>query len=357
MGDHDNQDDLAAAMALMQQQMLQMQQTMQAREQAFQKAAEHAAQQQQQQGAFALIKNMASSSANKNPEADCSTKVNRVDTSKIDELSAKVDQLIMINQNHVFIIEESSLEQSAKDTASDTDKPTEDQQENNQQTAPIITTAPQDELKRLAMMMQQLLQGQQVQGKELNQVTTNINTRMNNMFNDLSTKYDNVASHMRQMDIQISQIAEIVRRQQGSLSGKTETNPKECNAVALRSGRQLTEPVPKRFTTAEKGKQKESEQSPLDVPVAENETEQPAEADPLIQDLHAEPVTCPRIHTKEDLNIKLPLIDVNQMIPSMRSLMKGLVSRKKSGDNDVMMVSKECSAVLQKKPIKNLAPN
>ena len=59
----------------------------------------------------------------------------------------------------------------------------------------------------------------------------------------------------------------------------------------------------------------------------------------------------------EDLNIKLPLIDVNQMIPSMRSLMKGLVSWKKSGDNDVMMVSKECSAVLQKKPIKNLAPN
>ena len=81
------------------------------------------------EGAFALIKNMASSSANKNPEADCSTKVNSVDTSKIDELSAKVDQLIMINQNHVFIMEESSLEQSAKDTASDTDKPTEDQQE------------------------------------------------------------------------------------------------------------------------------------------------------------------------------------------------------------------------------------
>ena len=37
MGDHDNQDDLAAAMALMQQQMLQMQQTMQARNKPFRK--------------------------------------------------------------------------------------------------------------------------------------------------------------------------------------------------------------------------------------------------------------------------------------------------------------------------------
>ena len=50
-------------------------------------------------------------------------------------------------------------------------------------------------MKSLAMMMQQLLQGQQIQGKALNQVTADINARMNNMFNDLSTKCDNVASH------------------------------------------------------------------------------------------------------------------------------------------------------------------
>ncbi|KAF3527238.1 hypothetical protein DY000_02039961 [Brassica cretica] len=42
---------------------------------------------------------------------------------------------------------------------------------------------------------------------------------------------------------------------------------------------------------------------------------------------------------------KLPLIDAIQMIPSMCSLMKGLVSGKISGDSDVMMLSKECSAV------------
>lgn len=56
-------------------------------------------------------------------------------------------------------------------------------------------------------MMQQLLQGQQIEGKALNQVTRDINSRMNHMFNDLSTKYENIASHMRQMDVEIAQIA------------------------------------------------------------------------------------------------------------------------------------------------------
>ncbi|KAG5393586.1 hypothetical protein IGI04_023549 [Brassica rapa subsp. trilocularis] len=71
MGDHGNQDDLASAMAFMQQ----MQQTMQTCEQVGQQAAEQGAQKQDfmtqtTERAFALIENMASSSANKNPETD-----------------------------------------------------------------------------------------------------------------------------------------------------------------------------------------------------------------------------------------------------------------------------------------------
>ncbi|KAF2563666.1 hypothetical protein F2Q70_00014708 [Brassica cretica] len=146
-----------------------------------------------------------------------------------------------------------------------------------QPAAPAPVAASQDETKA---MLQQLLQGQQIQGKALNQVTTEINTRMNHMFNDLSTKYDNVASHMGQMDIQIAQTAESVKRQQGTLPGNTDKNPKECNAVGLRNGKQLSDPVRKKFTAAEKGKQKESEQPPADALVAENEREPTVEANP-----------------------------------------------------------------------------
>lgn len=94
--------------------------------------------------------------------------------------------------------------------------------------------------------MQLLLQGQQIQGKALNQVTTEINTRMDNMFTELNSKYDAVASHIRKMDVQIAQTAETIKRQQGTLPGKT--YKKDCNTVELRSGRHLPYPVSKKLT-------------------------------------------------------------------------------------------------------------
>ncbi|KAF3558737.1 hypothetical protein F2Q69_00013198 [Brassica cretica] len=193
---------------------------------------------------------------------------------------------------------------------------------------------------------------------------------MNHMFNDLSTKYDNVASHMRQMDVQIAQTAESVKRQQGTLPGKTDKNPKECNAIALRSGRTLPDTIPKKFSAAEKGKQKESEQPRSEPPpLSGEELEQSAETDPTPVAQPVEPIP-PREYTPkvpyavpektsrkdreetkckkllEDLTIKLPLVDAIQMIPSMRSLMKGLNSGKVTGDSELLMVSKECTAVL-----------
>ncbi|XP_009124167.1 uncharacterized protein LOC103849105 [Brassica rapa] len=56
----------------------------------------------------------------------------------------------------------------------------------------------------------------------------------------------------------------------------------------------------------------------------------------------------------EDLTIKLPLVDAIQMIPSMRSLMKGLISGKVTGDSELLIISKECTSVLQNKTIKKL---
>ena len=205
-----------------------------------------------------------------------------------------------------------------------------------QQAAPSPTAAPQDEMKSVVTMMQQLLQGQQIQGKALNQVTTDINSRMNNMFNDLSTKYDNVTSHMRQMDIKIAQTAESVKKQQGTLPGKTDKNPKECSAVELRSGRRLPDTAPKKLTAVEKGKQKEGEQPQSEAaPFSDEETEQPADSDPAPAATPVEPVPTREYTPKvpyhvpakksrkdreemkckkmlEDLTIKLPLIDLSR---------------------------------------------
>ncbi|XP_013617542.1 PREDICTED: uncharacterized protein LOC106324065 [Brassica oleracea var. oleracea] len=210
---------------------------------------------------------------------------------------------------------------------------------------------------------------------------------MNHMFGDLSTKYDNIAGHMRHMDIQIAQTAESVKRQQGTLPGKTDKNPKECNAVQLRSGKQLSVPKKRRFTAAEKGKQKETEQLPADQaderntePALETSSlgpEQPAEAVRPIPEavpprkyIPKVPYPVPARATRkvratckdkeemkcrkmlEDLTVRLPMMDAIQKMPSMRSFMKGLISGKISEESEFMTVSKECSAVLQNRQIK-----
>ncbi|KAF3509003.1 hypothetical protein F2Q69_00006443 [Brassica cretica] len=212
------------------------------------------------------------------------------------------------------------------DAAAETETLEEDQQE----AAPATASGPPDELKG---MMQKLLQGQQVQGKALNQVTTEINTRMDNMFTELNSKYDAIASYIRQMDVRITQTAETIKRQQGTLPGKTDKNPKDRNAVELRNGRHQSDPIPKKLTAQEKGKQKEGEQPPFeDVYDDEHELEQPSVAEPVApttQDQHVTtrvytpkvPYTvlakksrkdCEEMKCKkmlEELNVKLSLMD------------------------------------------------
>ncbi|KAF2545521.1 hypothetical protein F2Q70_00021305 [Brassica cretica] len=158
--------------------------------------------------------------------------------------------------------------------------------------------------------------------------------------------------------------------QQGTLLGKTDKNPKDCNAVELRSGRHLPYHVSKKLTAQEKGKQKEGKQPPReDVLDDKQDVEQPTVIEPVALTTQDQPVPtrvysskvpypvpakksrkdCEEMKCKkmlEELNVKLSLMDAIRMIPSMRSLVKGLISGKTSADSDIMKVSKECSAVL-----------
>ncbi|KAF2594053.1 hypothetical protein F2Q70_00042315 [Brassica cretica] len=362
-------------------------------------------------GAFELIENMASSSLNKNKEHDRSKSVN-----SIDDLAAKVDQLLKGNQSQVFIMEEAAPEKSAGDLEFDAEISRDDQQEVsyvngqgwqlknyhpnlNARNNPQLFWPKQDKPADPAQSNQGLYAGYQknyqphtyvlsqpqnnppqMQKHQNTQPATSAHVAVpqdeTKAMSDLSTKYDNVASHMRQMDIQIAQTAESVKRQQGTLPRKTDKNPKECNVVELRSGKQLSEPVKMRFTAAEKGKKKESEQSPADTPAAEKEREptvgtnspgpeQPGKAvRPIPEPVPAHEYT-PKVpypvpakatckdreemkcrKMLEDLTVRLPLMDAIQMMPFMRSFMMGLISEKISEESEFMSVSKEVSRTL-----------
>ncbi|KAL0876956.1 hypothetical protein Bca101_026661 [Brassica carinata] len=112
-------------------------------------------------------------------------------------------------------------------------------------------------------MMHQMLQSQQIQAKALNQVTTDINSKMNNMFTELSTKYETMSNHIKRIDVQLVQTDETVKRQQENLRGKNVINPRSehTNATELR---------------CDKSEEKETEQPFAETSLgAEERTEHP----------------------------------------------------------------------------------
>ncbi|KAL0647276.1 hypothetical protein Bca4012_045567 [Brassica carinata] len=168
-------------------------------------------------GAFELIENMAATSANKNEESDRSKKGNSFDTQKIDELSAKVDQLLKITKGTSSAWSKLRLGRFRTTTS-----------DNRRAIGKLFQLS--------GIVNQMMLQGMQIHGKALNHVFIDINTRMDNMFTELNTKYDIVNNHIKRIDVQLAQTAESVKRQQGMLSGKNAMNPRveHCNETELR---------------------------------------------------------------------------------------------------------------------------
>ncbi|KAL1192833.1 hypothetical protein V5N11_003388 [Cardamine amara subsp. amara] len=126
------------------------------------------------------------------------------------------------------------------------------QQQNTQFAAPqqaVSAPTSQDELKSL---MQQLMVNQQ-------KASTEINVKVDHMYNDLNAKYKAVTAHVKKLDTQVAQTAEAIKRPAGALLGKGELprNEYHVNAVEFRSGRLL---VPPTMTSShEKAKEKLTE--------------------------------------------------------------------------------------------------
>ncbi|KAF2619178.1 hypothetical protein F2Q68_00039043 [Brassica cretica] len=116
------------------------------------------------------------------------------------------------------------------------------QPQSNRQAIPATENSQPDELKGLGMMMQQLLHSMQIQGKALNQVSTDINTRMDNMFTEVNTKYDTVSDHIKRIDVQLAQTAESVKRQQELRCEKAEgKEPEQLSAETAPCAKERTE--------------------------------------------------------------------------------------------------------------------
>ncbi|XP_024014510.1 uncharacterized protein LOC112088459 [Eutrema salsugineum] len=94
--------------------------------------------------------------------------------------------------------------------------------------------SPQSPDNEVKSMLEQILEGQQ-------KMTVDFNGKIDALYLDLNGKIEVLNTHVKKLDTQVAQTAESVKRQEGFLPGKTNTNPRHyCSAISLRSGKKLT---------------------------------------------------------------------------------------------------------------------
>ncbi|KAF3540632.1 hypothetical protein F2Q69_00020760 [Brassica cretica] len=130
--------------------------------------------------------------------------------------------------------------------------------------------AEQTHKSKLESMMEQVLKGQQKMSEVLDE-------RLDSVYSDLHDKFGTLSDHVKKLDSQVAHNAGFVRRDEGFLTGKTDTNPgRQVCAVLLRSGKRLS-PTAVEITYAEKPS--EAEKTTINLDEEEEELEEDVEID------------------------------------------------------------------------------
>ena len=130
--------------------------------------------------------------------------------------------------------------------------------------------AGQTHRSKLDSMTSQVLKRQQKMSAVLDE-------RLDSVYPDLHDKFETLSDHVKKLDSQFAHNAEFVRRDEGFLLGKTDTNPRcQFCAVLLRSGKRRS-PSAVEITSAEKPP--EDEKATINLDEEEEELEEDVEID------------------------------------------------------------------------------
>ncbi|KAK2393252.1 hypothetical protein QL285_055218 [Trifolium repens] len=127
----------------------------------------------------------------------------------------------------------------------------------NQKAAPVAPNVPQK--SNLELMMENFILAQTQQNKEF--INQNIHT--NELIKQLANKFDAMATHNKMLETQISQVAQqqaATSAPAGTFPGQPQPNPKgHANAVTLRNGKALEDPIEKKARDHDVGKSVEND--------------------------------------------------------------------------------------------------
>ena len=228
-----------------------------------------------------------------------------------------------------------------------------------------------------------------------------LDVKLDYVYSDLHDKFETLSDHVKKLDSQVAHNAGFVRRDEGFLPGKTDTNPShQVCAVLLRSGKRLS-PNAVEITYAEKPLDAEKATINLDEEVEEleenveidrqegNNVDRPTminidrhnennvdrrstPAKPTVERVYRTlpPFPPNKTQTKRELDkaickkafdkitLEMPLSDAIKVAPSIKKYVKDMVSNSfPAVEHSVMMVSEDVSAIIQgETPIKRPDP-
>ena len=180
------------------------------------------------------------------------------------------------------------------------------------------------------------------------------NKRLEKVENDVHS----MATHMKNLEVQMSQIAQSVSGQHkpGQFPGQPTINPKDCKAIHLRSGTSyegpsMPETPPKPVAEPEKEADVEVEKEELETsspPVKPTEVKVPFPQ--MLQRKKKNDQFAKFWEIFKKVQINIPLIEALQQMPGYVKFLKEAVAKKKKwGHHETVNLTENCSAILQMK--------
>ncbi|KAL5545127.1 hypothetical protein UlMin_008911 [Ulmus minor] len=163
-------------------------------------------------------------------------------------------------------------------------------------------------------------------------------TRTNAFIDDTQANFRNQGASIRNLEHQVGEISKLLtERGQGALPSNTERNPREeAKAITLRSGKELE-------------KSKEASKQAIEQPFPKPSSN----AVPFPQRLRKQNLDkqfSKFIDIFKSLHINLPFVDMLEQMPKYAKFLKEVLSNKRRLEgNEKVMLTEECSAILQRK--------
>ncbi|WZZ16718.1 hypothetical protein YC2023_109807 [Brassica napus] len=238
-------------------------------------------------------------------------------------------------------------------------------------------------------LLKQILESQTRSEKQVGYELKNLHSKIDGSYNELNNKFSHLASTVRNLENQFASMNTHQNRQQGSLPGKSDQNPKEAKAITLRSGKQL----PPRTLTKDaeklgegvainiddevvivdekindeilekiveaKGKGKVGEEKKT---VKDGEVVTPASESSFVPPPYEPKLPFPGRFKKQllekykalfekqmsEAQVAMPIIDAFMLIPQYNNFLKDVVAAKKKEMESMMNLTHECNAIIQR---------